>query len=508
MIRRVTVLGGGTAGLIAALSLKSKLPELDVVVVHSEALGIIGVGEGSTPLLPTHLHGYLNIDPSEFLLETQPSWKLGIRFLWGKRPFFDYTFDPQMDRKRDALPKPNGFYCGNDFSFTNVPSALMSLNKAFAQTANGIPAVGRDFAYHIENESFVKYLEKLAVRRHIPLVDDEVEGVQTGPNGIEALRLKSGQNQTADLFVDCSGFRSLLLGQALAEPYIDFRSSLYCDRAVVGGWPRTDEPIKPYTTAESMAAGWCWQIEHPTRINRGYVYSSSFISDEDAEREFRAGNPKITATRRLKFPSGRYRNSWVQNVVAVGNAAGFVEPLEATSLHVICHECRLLTELLLDSDGAPGPRLIDGFNQKVVRPWDEIRWFLGIHYRFNTRLDTPFWRACRADVDIGPAQAMVDYYVENGPSCLVRDAVLHPNDMFGVEGYLCMLVGQQVPYRRSYTPGALEWQAWEIIRAKLRRRAELGLTVQEAYAKISLSSWCWKPGHFNYDGPPLFNLPH
>jgi tryptophan halogenase len=235
------------------------------------------------------------------------------------------------------------------------------------------------------------------------------------------------------------------------------------------------------------------------------VYSSSFLSDEEAAREFRSRNPKVQTTRLLKFPSGRYRRSWVQNVVAVGNAAGFVEPLEATSLHVICHECHMLAECLLDSDRRPGPRLLESFNTLAIKSWDEIRWFLGIHYKFNTRLDTPFWRACRADVDIGPAAAVVEIYRENGPSLWARETVLHPNDMFGMEGYLCLLIGQQVPQQSAYAPSETEWRTWNIMRSANRARAAEGLTVQESYSKVMAPAWQWNPGYFRYQGPPVVN---
>src|SRR5262249_30678226 len=204
-------------------------------------------------------------------------------------------------------------------------------------------------------------------------------------NGITGLRLVSGGVLKADLYVDCSGFGSVLLGQALGEPYISFSSTLFCDRALAGGWDRTTEPIKPYTTSETMNSGWCWQIEHPTRIIRGYVYSSDFISEEDAEREFQAKKPKVTTTRLLKYPSGRYRNSWIKNVVAIGNASGFVERLEATSLHVICDESRFLAQILEDCERQPTGSLKESYNVLVANEWDEIRQFLALHYKFNDR---------------------------------------------------------------------------------------------------------------------------
>ncbi len=183
---------------------------------------------------------------------------------------------------------------------------------------------------------------------------------------------------------------SLLLGKTLAEPFQSFSPTLFCDRAVVGGWERDGEIIQPYTVVETMNSGWCWRIDHEHRINRGYVYASSFTSDDEAEREFRAKNPKVGPTRVVHFRTGRYERSWVKNVVAIGNASGFVEPLEATSLGAIGSECALLAETLLDCDFQPNTSQVREFNRAMATNWDNIRRFLAIHYKFNTRLDTPF----------------------------------------------------------------------------------------------------------------------
>jgi tryptophan halogenase len=496
MITSVLVLGGGTAGFTAALTLKIRMPQLAVTVLRSKEIGVIGVGEGTTPNVPSHFFGYLGSNPAELHAQAQPSWKLGIRFLWGPRPHFDYTFGRQTDWKYHALPKNNGYYCDESFEYADICSALMNHDRAFVRQPNGDQLITREFGLHIENEKFVNYVENKAASIGIPILDDTVAEVRQDERGIAGLLLKSGKQLEADLYVDCSGFRSVLLGQALAEPYVSFKSTLFCDRALAGPWTRTVEPIKPYTTAETMDAGWAWQIEHPNHINRGYVYSSAFISDEDAEREFRAKNPKVTTTRLLKFPSGRYSNSWVKNVVAIGNASGFVEPLEATSLHVICDEARFLTQILEESDRQPSHSLQESYNCLVAREWDEIRQFLALHYRFNDRLDTPFWRACRADVDLVTAQPLVDYYRENGPSTFARNTLLQPLDIFGMEGYLTLLVGQKVPYRRTSTPSASEWQIWNSIRAQHKALAEKGLTVPEAFAAIAAPTWRWKPGYF------------
>jgi tryptophan halogenase len=508
MIHNVIVLGGGSAGFLAAITLKKKMPELSVTVVRSKEIGVIGVGEGTTSAVPNHLHGYLDLDVAEFYRRVQPSWKLGIRFLWGPRPFFDYTFGLQMDWKWDRLARSNGYYCEEDFSYADVPSALMSHKKAFPRLADGSPHVQRYFGYHLENQRFVAYLEEKASQLGIVCLDDILTGADQDERGITALHLASGATLRADLYLDCSGFRSLLLGEALGVPYISFRSTLYCDRAVVSAWKRQGEAINPYTTSEAMSAGWCWQVDHPDAIARGYVYSSAFQSDTDAEREFREKNPRVEGTRIVKFPSGRYERSWEKNVVAIGNAAGFVEPLEATSLIVICDESRLLAECLYESSRQPGPSLVDYYNRINGRAWDNIRGFLAIHYKFNTRFDTPFWRACRSDVEMGPIQELVDYYQENGPSTFARTSLVHSNDFCGMEGYYVLLVGQKVPFRRRYSPTSEEWRIWQGIRAENRMKALTAMSVQEALDAVAAPNWQWAPGFFRTPLPVATSVSH
>jgi tryptophan 7-halogenase len=497
-IQHVLVLGGGSAGFLAALTVKTRRPHLDVTVLRSPEIGIIGVGEGSTPALTTHLHGYLGIPPRDFYAEADPTWKLGIRFLWGPRPFFDYTFTPTFDWKWDRLSRMSGYYCRDDVTDASITSALMSVDKAFPRQANGDPLVGRDVAYHIANEKFVGFFERRAARFGVVIREGTVAEVLRDESRIKGVRLATGEEMSADLFVDCSGFRSLLLGKTLAEPFRSFRTTLFCDRAVTGGWDRTTEPIQPYTTAETMTTGWCWRIDHPTRIMRGYVYSSAFISDEDAEKEFRAKCPLIDKTWVVKFPPGRYERSWVQNVVAIGNASGFVEPLEATSLAVICDESRLLAEVLRESADNPPAAMADRYNGATARYWDAIRNFLSVHYKLNTRLDTPFWIACRADVELSPQTAeLLQFYRACGPTTFARMGLLPADDTFGMEGYLSMFVGQAVPYEMEVLLPADEIAVWDEIRAGHRARAATGLSVAEALAVVRSPNWQWRPDFYS-----------
>jgi tryptophan halogenase len=316
--------------------------------------------------------------------------------------------------------------------------------------------------------------------------------VEKGGDGIAALVTETGERITADLYVDASGFRSELLGRALGETFRDYQDALFCDRAVIGGWPRTNEPILPCTTAETMDAGWCWQIEHEHFINRGYVYSSAFISDEAAQAEFLRKNPKIATTpRTVRFRAGRYERCWVGNVVAVGNASGFVEPLEATALGVVCSDAAALAECLLDSLCEPTPSMTKVYNEFSAERWDDIRNFLALHYKFNVLADTTFWRACRADTPLHGAENVVDYYRENGPSVLGGPMLVHSASPFRMDGYLTILVGMNVAYDRPFTPPPAEQKYWQLYCLGLAADARKAMDVREALNAIRPPSAKW-----------------
>lgn len=467
---------------MTALTLKRRIPQLDVAVVRSPELGVIGVGEGTTVGFPRHFFEYLKLKPRQFFAEAEPTWKLGIRFLWGPRKEFYYTFSYEFQQRQPELARNNGFYFDESTPWAGPVSAFMALGKAFPRRPDGLPRFHNNHAYHVENRKLVGWLENLCRALGVTIHDATVTP-ETGGSGIAALVAENGERFTADLYVDASGFRSELLGRALGEPFLSYGDALFCDRAVIGGWPRTTEPVLPYTTAETMDAGWCWQIEHENFINRGYVYSAAFLDDDAARAEFLRKNPQVTTEPRVvRFRSGRLARNWVGNVVGVGNAVGFVEPLEATALQVICVEASTLADGLLDSQLDPTPTLVELYNRFNGQAWDDIRDFLAVHYRFNTRLDTPFWRACRHDTALHGAEFLVKFYEENGPSVIAGAQLLHPSNSFGMDGYLAVLVGQNVPHGKPYAAPEAEARMW---RDKCRlwgAEAARGLDVRQCLA--------------------------
>src|SRR5262245_50826423 len=485
-ISSIVVLGAGSAGFMAALTLKRKLPHLHVRVVRSPNIPIIGVGEATTVAFPRHFFEYLKMKPKDFYLEARPTWKMGIRFLWGPRKEFVYTFAYEFEKRLPECRRNNGFYYSDEFPWLGNASAFMLHKKVFPRQPNGLPQFHNNHAFHIENVTYVGWLENRCREIGVEVTDATVKA-ETGGEGIAALVADSGERITADLYLDASGFRSELLGQALNEPFRSYADTLFSDHAVIGGWTRAPgEKILPYTVAETMDAGWCWQIDHEQVIHRGYVYGSAFISDEAAREEFLRKNPKAdpSNTRVVKFRSGRYQRSWVGNVVAIGNAAGFVEPLESTALQVICVECSTLADALLDCLCEPTPSLIKLYNRYNGDQWDDIRNFLAVHYKFNSRYDTPLWRAARADVALHGAQDIVDWYRENGPSVLAGVTLVHSSNSFRMDGFLALLVGQKVPYHKVHEPTPAEQEFLRRHRQKLKEEALRGMSSEEAIAAI------------------------
>ncbi|MGH7296851.1 MAG: FAD-dependent oxidoreductase, partial [Polyangiaceae bacterium] len=401
-IERVLVVGGGSAGFLAALALRSTHPDLAITLVKSESIPIIGVGEATTWRVPDFLHNFLGLDRKAFFREAHPTWKGSVRLLFGRRPHFDYTFEYQMSYRpaHRLLRKNAAYYCFDDFRTASLVRATMDRGLSpIIRMPSGDFKLAASIGYHVENETFVAHLERRAVALGVEVAGATIEGFEKDPAGnLCAARIAGGGVIEADLFVDCSGFRSRLLREEMGVPFRSFATSLFCDRAIVGGWPRgADEPVRPFTSAVTMRAGWTFLTEHWERKNCGYVFSSAFISDEEAERELRAwAGGRLGAARVVPYVSGRYERAWERNVVAIGNSCGFVEPLQSTGLHVICDMAAALAGILIDSDRAPNEGFVRHFNRLFADSWDEIRAFLALHYQLNDRLETPLWHAARA----------------------------------------------------------------------------------------------------------------
>lgn len=478
-VRSVGIIGGGTAGYLAALALRRKVPGLAVTLIESPDVPIIGVGEATTPLLPQFLHVDLGLDVHTLFTEVRPTFKLGIRFLWGAPGDgdFNYPFGPVHLLEPAAYGEPGGA----DLRACSLQSLLMGADAVGVyrtggedqpgENASWSSRLGTATAYHLDNERFVAYLKRRAAevgieRLEATLVDVETADDGAGGREVSALFAADGHRLAFDLYIDCTGFRSLLLERALGSPWRSFESSLWTDRAVVAPVPHGGR-IRPYTTAETFSAGWCWNTPQIDADHRGYVYSSAFLSFEEAEAEMRLANPGMGEAREVRFRAGRHEHFWQGNVLALGNAYGFVEPLESTALHLLVRQIGLLCGAfpLRRADTCLAPLL----NRRVGAWWDYLRWFLAIHYRFNRRLDTPFWRAAYEEVDVSHHAELLEAFRHRGPLSYdraVRTSFDYPDPLWGPEGIDTLLLGQGVP---CHLPRPLlSAQAWRARVARMR----------------------------------------
>ncbi|MCW7945882.1 hypothetical protein AAW14_28745 [Streptomyces hygroscopicus] len=480
-IRRVGVIGGGTAGYLTALALKAKRPWLDVTLVESEHIPIIGVGEATVTYMTLFLHHYLGIDAEELYRRVRPTWKVGIKFDWGPHP--DGFMGP-FDWSSDAVGLQGAISSTGSINHATLGSSLMVADKAAVYRTGDTPLSLMKyvpFAYHLDNGLLVTFLTELAERRGVHHVEATVaDVVLSGPEWVKKLRTTDGRDLEFDLYVDCTGFRSQLLGKALQTPYIPFSSTLFTDSAVTGNIDHHGH-IRPYTQATTMNAGWCWRIPTRDSDHRGYVFSSAAISDDEAAEELATRYPGISDPRIVRFRSGRHEKAWRGNVMAIGNSYGFVEPLESTGLMMIGLEVQTLVSCLPAS--WDDPQLRETVNAALGQQWDAIRWLLGLHYRFNTRLDTKFWQECRNSADVSGFQPLLDVYAGGAPlsrrNAFVQDMLNRVNPtFFGLYGIDYLLLGQQVPTRMLPMDEPLS--AWESRRRAADALVRAALPTKEA----------------------------
>ncbi|MEZ4449166.1 MAG: tryptophan halogenase family protein [Nannocystaceae bacterium] len=488
-IRRVGIVGGGTAGFLAALALRARMPHLEITLLESKAIPIIGVGEATDPHIVPFLHRTCMLDPHDFYARVRPTWKQGIRFEWGSPGggHFHAPFD--WDSNNIGLL---GSLAGEgDINSMTLQARLMERRVAPIVDRRGarvslLPWI--PVAYHLENRRLVRYLTEVAEARGIRHLDRTIVDVVAAPEGgaVDHLVTDQGESLSFDLYLDCTGFRSLLLGKCLETPFESFASSLYTDRALTFSVDNGGAP-DPYTTATTCEGGWTWTIPHEDRDHHGYVFASAFTRDDEAEREARRRWPAMgEVSGVVRFRSGRHREAWRGNVVALGNAFAFVEPLESTGLLAICVAIEKLVALFPATRSDRAGRAL--FNAYMTRQWDALRWFLAIHYKFNQRLDTPFWRAVRADADVSGAAPLIDAFTELGPLSLQDDQVLellHGSGaplFYGLHGWDCLLLGQGVPTRMP--PSREPPERWEARRAEAEALASTGLDHAAALAWV------------------------
>jgi len=439
-VKRVVVAGGGTAGWIAAYALIKQLaPLIEVTLVESDEIGTVGVGESTIPTCRT-FHQYTGIDEREFMRATNSTFKLGISFEnWAaEQDRYIHSFGTLgrgtwladfhhywLEARRQGWAGEIGDYC-----LEHEAAAAERFATSKDATIN--------YAYHLDATSYGQYLRTLAEPLGVRRVEGKIREVrQNAESGdIEALLLESGETVDGDLFVDCTGFRGLLIEQTLKAGFEDWAEWLPTDSALPVQTESVAAP-KPFTRAIAHRAGWRWQIPLQHRVGNGLVFASAFMSEDEARAllaQELEGEP-LFEPRLIRFKAGRRRKSWVNNCVAIGLSSGFIEPLESTSIHLIMIAVTRLLQAFPFGGATPAAR--DRFNEQADREIIGIRDFIVLHYHATERDDSDFWRHCRAMTIPDTLRERIELFREHA------HAYQDSHDLFRVDSWVQVMLGQR-----------------------------------------------------------------
>jgi tryptophan halogenase len=490
IVRKVVITGGGTAGWVTAAALSRQFGELlDISLVESEEIGTVGVGEATFPTILA-FHRLLELDEREFMRAAKATFKLGISFEnWGglgDRYIHAFGTIGRSTWMGDfqhfwLAAQEQGF--GGDLGDYCFERKAAEAGK-FAMS----DAVKINYAYHFDAGLYAAHLRRMSEARGVRRIEGKISRVeQHAQSGyVTALVLESGQTVPGDLFVDCTGFRALLIEQTLKAGYDDYSPWLRTDSALAVQTPSSDE-IPPFTRAIARQAGWQWKIPLQHRMGNGLVFCSQYQSADEARQVLVSNLDRepLFEPRLLRFKAGRRMKAWDKNVVAMGLAGGFIEPLESTSIHLIQIGVTRLMQLFPFSGITPA--LINRYNEQSRVEYERVRDFIILHYKLTEREDTPFWRDCRHMEVPDSLAERIELFRESGLAYQATD------EMFRVESWMQVMLGQRLRPRGYHHMGRMLGP--ERLRNALDtlRNSIAGAVARMPTHREFLKSYCWTP---------------
>ncbi len=476
-IRSVVIVGGGTAGWMTAAAFSRFLGNgyTNITLIESDDIGTVGVGEATIPTI-AQFNRLLGIDEDDFIAKTQGTFKLGIEFRnWGRigdryfHPFGNYGVDLDGLDFHQIYLRFRKLKPDRQLAEYSLPTVAAGQGR-FARSGDPRSPLGQmDYAFHFDAGLYARYLRDYATQGNVTRIEGKIVDVERDDltGHVTSVKLTDGRRVEGEFFVDCSGFRGLLIEETLKSGFDDWSRWLPCDRAVAVPSVNDGDPM-PYTRATARDAGWQWRIPLQHRAGNGYVYSSAHTNRETATRillENLAGAP-AGEPRHLSFLAGRRKQTWIGNVVAIGLSGGFLEPLESTSIHLIQTGISKLLALFPDTRFAPVERT--EYNRLMAAAYDGVRDFIILHYHATTRDDTPFWNHVRTMEVPESLSRKLELYRSKGR------VFRYDDELFSITSWVAVLMGQGIePFDydpivdaldRERTPDAMNRIAADIAR--------------------------------------------
>lgn len=451
-IKKLAIIGGGSAGWMTAAALSHSIGQsCDITLIESEAIGTIGVGEATIPPIK-YFNQRLGIDEATFVRETQGSFKLGIEFIdWAQKGKSYFHPFGQYGAEFDSVPFYHywmrEYLAGNIQSLDDYSMAWVAAQKhRFDHPMRDKRQIQStfDYAYHFDATLYAQYLRKYAEARGTTRLEGKVSDAALNAESgfIKSVTLESGDIIEADFFVDCTGFYGVLIEQKMKTGYEDWSHWLPCDRAVAATCEKSGDTL-PYTKSTAKNSGWQWRIPLQHRTGNGYVYCSQYEDQNTAEQTLLEGldGKPLVPPKHLRFTTGMRKKVWNKNCVAIGLSAGFMEPLESTSLHLIQYAIMRLIAMFPDKDASP--LLADEYNKLTRAEYERIRDFLILHYTATEREDTAFWRYCK-HMDIPESLSnKIAHFKSHG--MIVSDE----RELFHNPSWIAVYIGQNIIPQRA-----------------------------------------------------------
>lgn len=494
---KIIIAGGGTAGWMAAAAISSLYKDrsrFQITLIESEEIGSIGVGEATLPSIKS-FNDQLGINEAEMMRRTQGTFKLGIKFTdWGKQgtsyihpfgvygslqnssDFYQYWAQLSLKNTQPDISK---------YSFA-VQMSEHNLFKIPSKDPESIESTA-SYAYHFDAALYAAYLREISEHAGVSRVNGIIEAVNNDPDdgSITSVVLRGGQELDGDFFIDCSGFRSLLLHKNLNAEFEDWSKWLLCDRAVALQSEQAFE-IPPYTMSTAKEAGWQWRIPLQHRAGNGYVYCSHMINDDQAYESLLKSLPgkALTDPRLIKFKAGRYKQSWQKNCVAIGLSSGFLEPLESTSIYLIHIGIVCLLRLFPMPGNKNYSILSDEYNRLIDNEYERIRDFLILHYHLNGRTDSELWAHCRSMSVPESLTKKIDLFTRRGYSESFKYG------LFSAPSWLAVFNGQGLQ-QKGIDPfiSTLPVEYLESVLADVSRKIEQGLANMTTHRQF-IKNYC------------------